>query len=194
MEASVSNLDLFGIWRDDEDLEVNWLVQKILGPRDQTEKMACGEAFHKALENSTDGDFYTLSAMGYSFRFCGDFDLTLPRLKEVKVSKEYSGLLVKGRVDGLAARVVHELKTTEQFDPGRYLERLQWRFYLDMTASDRFDWDIFQIKETGDKQYDVYAHHRMSQYSYVGLHEDCEKAATEYRRFAEQFLVPVVVP
>jgi len=193
MEVSVSNLDLFGIWKADEDLDVGWLVQKITGPREQTEKMACGEAFHKALEMALEGEHNVLSAMGYTFRFCGDFELALPVLREVKVNKEYSGILVKARVDALEARVVHELKTTEQFDPDRYLDRLQWRFYLDMTDSDRNDWHIFQIKQSGyedDKEYDVYAYHKLTQYRYQGLHDDCLRAADEYRQFAEKFLIP----
>jgi hypothetical protein len=193
IETSVSNLDLFQIWASDDDLDVQWLVNKITGPREQTPAMAAGEAFHKAIENAqTEGEYEKLSAMGYTFRFCGEFDIALPQLKEVKVSAEYSGVLVKGRVDGLGASVVHELKTTEQFDPDRYLDRLQWRFYLDLTGANQNIWHIFQMKQSGyedEKQYDVYGYHQLSEYRYPELHKDCLKAAEEYKQFAERFLV-----
>lgn len=188
-ETSVSNIDLYKMWKNQDELDLSWLLMK-LAVRKQTEAMMAGEAFHKAVEYAPDGEFSTLSALDYQFRFCGDYELALPKLRESSLSREYSGLLVKGRVDGLGASVVHDLKTTEQFDPDRYLERMAWRFYLDIWGAKRFEWHIFQVKETGRKQYDVYAYHHLVQYGYQGLHEDCLRAAEEYRDFAGRFLGP----
>lgn len=191
IEVSVSNVDLYRTWKQSDDLDVGWLLNKITGPREQTEAMKAGEAFHKAMEGASGDEIITLSAMGYTFRFCGEFELFLPALQEIKVTKEYSGVLVKGRVDGLGARIVHELKTTEQFDPDRYLDRLQWRFYLDMTEADQHEWHVFQMKESGmpdDKTYDVYGYHLMTQYRYRALHYDCLAAVEEYKEFAERFI------
>ena len=191
IEASVSNIDLLRIWKQDEDLDLGWILNKIQ-VREETDAMRAGTAFHKAIEDAPEGDYRTLQALGHTFTIWGDYDLALPKIKEVGLNKMYSGMLVKGRVDALGARVVHELKTTSQFDPDRYLDRLQHKFYMDMTGADRHDWHIFVIRQTGsdmERAYDVYQYHYLTQCRYPGLHEDCMKAAEEYREFAERFLV-----
>jgi hypothetical protein len=189
IEASVSNIDLYRIWKEQESLEVEWLINKIL-IREQTEKMMAGEAFHKAVELSEREENFSLSANDYVFHFPGEIEIVFPALREVSLTKEYEGLLVKGRVDGLGPRLVSELKTTEQFDPDRYLEGLQWRFYLDMAEADRFDWHIFQMSQCGEREYEIFGYHPLTQYRYARMHDDCLKAAREYKHFAEKFLEP----
>jgi hypothetical protein len=191
LETSVSNLNLYKIWKEQEDLDVGWLLTKIL-VREQTDKMKAGEAFHKALESTLETDHYSVSAMGYTFQFLVDAEMALPRLREASLSQDYAGLLVKGRVDGITGKLVTDLKTTEQFDAERYVDGLQWRYYLDMTGADRFDWHVFQMSEAKspgtDVVYEVYGYHKLTQYRYAGMHEDCVKWAREYRDFAERFL------
>src|ERR1700704_282988 len=94
LEASVTNVNLYKIWKEEEGLDVGWLLNKIL-VREQTEKMKAGEAFHRALEVALETEHYTLSAMGYTFTFLCDAELALPYLRECSMSKEYDGLLVK---------------------------------------------------------------------------------------------------
>jgi hypothetical protein len=192
IETSVTNVNLYRTWKQEEGLDVGWLLTKIL-VREQTPKMVAGEAFHNAIEEAQESEHYSLGAMGYVFQFLCDAELALPTLREVSMSKEYDGLLVKGRVDAIDAKIVSDLKTTEQFEPERYLDGLQWRFYLDMTEADRFDWHVFQMRETTSKYCDhlceVFGYHTLTQYRYDGMHEECLKWAREYREFAENFLV-----
>lgn len=187
LEASVSNIELYRTWTEQEGLDLSWLIQK-LTVREQTEKMKAGEAFHKALEQALDGEFEFISALDYRFYFRIDTELCLMKIREGSVSRDYDGLLVRGRVDLISGRTVEDVKTTEQFDADRLFEGMQWRFYLDMCAADCFNWHVFQMKEIEDKVYDVYGYHKLSQCRYPSLRQDCERAAAEYKRFAEQHL------
>lgn len=189
MEARVSHLELYRIWSGMDNVGVDWILNR-LASDEPTEKMQKGTAFHKALEMAEPGnDCYTLCALGYTFHILCDVDLTLPPLREIKLRKQYGDLTVSGTLDGLCGNTVTDYKTTEQFDGERYMESLQWRFYLDLSGADRFDYQVFQMKEKKEKEYEVYGHHKLTQYRYADLHSDCLKAAQEYSRFAEQFLV-----
>jgi hypothetical protein len=186
-QTRVSHVDLYRIWKAGEDLDVGWLLNK-LTTDEPSPKMLAGTAFHQALELSDGTDAYTLHALGYTFHILCDIDLALPPVREVQLSRQYGDLIVNGRLDGLSGNTVIDYKTTEQFDADRYMESLQWRFYLDLSGADRFNYQIFQMSECGELTYEVYAYHALTQYRYADLHKDCAKAAEEYYRFAEQFL------
>lgn len=188
MEARVSNLELYRIWSNMDGVGVEWLINR-LASDEPTEKMQKGTAFHKALELAVAGqDSYTLCALGYTFHILCDVDLTLPALREIKLRKQYGELTVSGTLDGLTGKVVTDYKTTEQFDGERYMESIQWRFYLDLSGADRFDYQVFQMKEKKEKEYEVYGYHKLTQFRYADLHSDCMKAAEEYAHFADKFL------
>lgn len=192
-EASVSNIGLFRTWKEEEGLDVGWMLNK-LQAREQTEPMKAGEAFHKAIELAGDSDHYTLMAMDYRFDILCEVDLQLPALREVPMTRQYGHLLVKGRVDALEGRLVSEIKTTEQFDADRYMGSYQWRFYLDIAGADRFDFHVFQMSQRKEKEYEVYGYHRLTQYRYKDLYRDCLHLSCEYYDFLERFVpVPVAV-
>lgn len=185
-EASVTDICLFRTWKEEEDLDVGWLLTK-LRTREKTEKMAAGEAFHKALEFAGDDDHFTLNAMDYRFDILCEVDLQLPALREVPMSREYGQLLVKGRVDALQGHIVDEIKTTEQFDADRYMKSYQWRFYLDIPDANQFNFHVFQMSQRKDKEYEVYGYHKLTQYRYNDLRRDCEDLAREYLQFLNEF-------
>lgn len=188
MEARVSNLELYRIWSGMENTGVDWIVNR-LADNAPTEKMEKGTAFHKALELAAAGtDCYTLTAMGYTFHVLCDVEISLPSLRETRLVKDYEGLTISGTLDGLTGNTVTDYKTTEQFDGERYMESLQWRFYLDLSGADRFDYKVFQMKEKKEKEYEVTGYHTLSQFRYADLHSDCLKAARDYKRFADTFL------
>lgn len=190
--ATVSNLDLYRTWAEMEGVDPNWLVEK-LASKEQTEKMAAGVAFHKAMENlPSEGDFGVLTADGYRFDILCDVSMELPKLREMSLTGEYGGLWVRGRVDGCKGKVINDFKTTGQFDPERYMESFTWRFYLDLSDADRFDYHVFVTSEKAEKHYEVYQYHKLSQFRYPGLHKDCLEVALEYERFAERFLPTLV--
>lgn len=186
-EARVTHLEQHRIWKSEEDLDIGWLIQRIRG-QEETDKMRAGTAFHKAMENADALYYNVLTADDYRFDILCEIELVLPTVSEIAMTRAYGDLLVTGRLDGLRGRVVTEFKTTERFDADRYLDGLQWRFYLDMTGADRFDWHVFEMSEQAFRHYEVYRYHQLTQFRYNGLHEDCEKAAAEYLDFASKFL------
>lgn len=187
--ASVSNVDLFRVWRDDEELDLGWLLDRLARKVEQTESMRVGEALHKALETAPIGDFHSLTANGYTFQFQDDVELFIPRHREISISQQYGNLLVRGRVDCVDGVRVEDHKTTSQFDPDRLLSGYQWRFYLDMLNANLFRWNVFVLRDTDDPgTYVVSDFHRLEQTRYPELHDDCLKMANDYAEFAEEYL------
>ena len=185
--TSVSNLDLFRAWRDDEDLDLAWLLDRLTRKVEETEQMRIGTALHKALETAPVGEFSTLAANGYTFQFCGDVELCIPPHREVRISQQYGELEVRGRVDAISGLTVEDHKTTAQFDPDRFMGSYQWRMYLDMTNSHIFRWNVFVIRETDDpKIYSVVDFHRLEQRRYPAMHEDCLRLAHDFAAFAKE--------
>lgn len=190
--VSVSNLELFRIWKESEDLDLEWLLSRLRQP-EQTEQMKAGEAFHSALENASVGDTDTLTHGDYRFDFNCDFELAIPKFKELPVEKQYGDLLVRGRVDVLIGKMVTDYKTTEQFDADRLWSGCQWRYYLDMLDCSQFCWHVFVLKQFGPAYcYEINRVHTLFQFRYPTLHEDCMRLATEYSEFAKVNIEPLV--
>src|ERR1700736_4912097 len=164
MRVSVSNLELFRMWRGNEDLDLEWLLRRLRGEEPQTEAMKAGEAFHKILENPTFDELNELTSGEYWFSMLCEVQLVLPTARELSIEKEYGDLLVRGRVDGLSGRTVTDYKTTAQFDADRLMEGYQWRYYLDMLDCDTFHWQVFVLSQYGEPgHYDVTQTHTLTQ-------------------------------
>ncbi len=149
LSASVSNLDLYHMWRGNEDLDVGWLLNRLSGAEPQSEAMKAGEAFHKILESPDFEEQTELTYGDYWFSIQCDILLALPTIREMPIEHKYGDLLVRGRVDGLEARAITDYKTTQQFDADRLMEGYQWRFYLDMLHCDTFIWQVFVLSQYG---------------------------------------------
>lgn len=182
MLARVSNLDAFRRWRDNEDQTVDdlvrWLTVDAPSPA-----MLAGTAFHKALEEAQPGDYDTLYANGYTFHL-PDAELVLPPIRELRAFGTYAGLQVTGCVDCLSGKRVEDHKTTSRFDPERYLEGFQWRYYLDLLDADVFRWNVFEIREVKPMVYQVADPQTLETYRYPGMRDDCERLAAEFAEFA----------
>jgi len=186
LSISVSNLELYRMWRESEDLELDWLLRRLRGEEPQTENMLAGIAMHSALEAAEIGESMCLVFDGYKFYFKCDGNLELPTCRELPMEKQYGNLTVRGRVDGLHGRSVTDYKSTQSFDADRLLEGFQWRFYLDMLECDRFNWKVFVLAERFFHEYDIIQIHDLSQYRYAGLADDCARLAEDFAQFAGQ--------
>lgn len=190
LRLRVTELEAFRVWRKDEELDAGWLFTRLLGQEPPSDAMQAGTAFHSALECAGEGDLTTLAYGKYRFDFACDSIVPISTVKELEIEKQYGDLLVTGHVDGLIGKEVVDYKTTGQFDPDRYMNSYQWRYYLDILEADRFRWEIFVISEFGQPFcYSVRQHHTLIQARYPGLHEDCERLAREYVDFAAQHAV-----
>lgn len=187
MLARVSAIETFRRWREDEDQDVADLVTRLTDFQ-PTENMLAGTAFHKALEDATDGAYDTLEANGYTF-LLPDAEIALAEIRELRAYGRFGPLAVTGQVDALHGKRVEDHKTTASFRPDGYLEGCQWRFYLDIFGADVFRWNVFEIAPTKEpKTYTVKPPHLLEQYRYPGLHDDCMALAADFYAFAATHL------
>lgn len=185
--ARVSHVSAYARWKADEESSVDWLINDILSDT-PTEAMLKGIAFHKFLEHAQAGESEIAQVDGYTFVFVGEFNLYLPRMREWRKGKDYGGIIVSGQVDAIEHRTIYDHKTTERFDAEKYLESWQHRFYLDIFDADRFIWNVWEMKPTGDTDYEVRALHQLEQFRYPAMGEDCRDLALEYREFALKYM------
>lgn len=181
----VSNLAAYARWKATEGDGIGWLYDSIFNS-EETEAMSRGTAFHKALETALEGEYMTVEAMGYTFAFTCEAEITLPKTREQRREKDYGGILITGQCDGIEGKRIIDHKTVQQFDAEYHLDGWQHRFYLDIFEADRFDWHIWECGEmkNSPKAYEVYAHHQLVQYRYPELESDCRSLALEFWDFA----------
>jgi hypothetical protein len=197
MTFRVSEVESFRQWKHDEEYELDTLLARLRGAQAPSEAMQAGTAFHKALELAQDQTHPTLEAMGYTFRFADDFELEIPSIRELRASKAYviddCAVIVTGQVDAICGKRIEDHKTTSRFDADRYLEGYQWRYYLDIFGANRFRWNVFEIACCDDVEpfglvWDVRTAHRLEQYRYPALTEDCARLAADLASFAKKHL------
>lgn len=191
VEVRVSNLELFRQYRQDEELELEELLSRLRGEQPPSEAMKAGTALHAAIELIEEGDTAELAADGYRFYFQCEAKIELPRIREKRLYKQYGDLMVTGQMDAINGNAVTDYKTTGYFDPDRYLEGYQWRFYLDLTGCDWFFWKVFVLKAYGDlpdgtHTYEITQFHELSQHRYEGIEADCARLAADYLEFVHQ--------
>lgn len=194
MTFRVSECETFRQWQQDEDSDLDLLLRRMRGEEPASPAMEAGTAFHKALENSATGiETKSLCANGYTFNIVGDFELSLPAIREVRAGKTWfvdgEPVAISGQVDAIDGMSVHDHKTTGRFDPERYLNGYQWRLYLEIFHASHFRWNVFEIAVTDDPMvWEVFDAHTLEQYRYPMMGQDCERVITDLARFAREYL------
>lgn len=195
LRVSVSDLDSFRQFRDDEDGDLNALLRQIRRLEPPSEPMLAGSALHKALEVLPPDapEVLSLASDGYVFSIECDIAMDLPRTRELKAESvlDVQGTIVTlvGKVDAIEGTRVDDHKTTGYFDAERFHAGYAWRCYLMMFGANRFRWNVFEMKPHGpEKVYAVTGFHQMEQFRYPGMEADVLRLLTAYVRFAEQHL------
>jgi len=195
MLARVSNIEAYRQWQNwkplldgDEEPTLDDLVRRITTD-EPSEAMMAGTAFHAAIETAADGEHDRFAANGYTF-LLPDAEIALPAIRELRGFKDYGRLEVTGKVDCLDGKVVIDHKTTSRVDLERYLAGCQWRFYLDIFEADVFRWNVWEVKEAGEKTYEVKAPQILEARRYPELGADCARLADEFHDFAIRVGLP----
>jgi hypothetical protein len=183
----VSHLSSFARWLDEDDTDPAWLVNQILS-REETEAMRKGTAFHKCLEAASENEVDEVSADGYTFIFAKDFAVELPSLREWRQYKDYGGIIVTGKCDGLHGKWLRDDKTTERFDAEGYLTSWQHRFYMDIFEAERFTYCVWEMHAFTGSTYTVKDMHLLTQYRYPGMEQECRDLAQQFKVFADRYL------
>lgn len=192
IRISATDIDALRWFQADEEAELSAFLDRMRRKEPPTESMLAGTALHKALEHTTEGDFETLEADGYSFTFAADAEVDLPVIREMKEAREYRVgdviATVVGKVDALHGKRVDDHKFTARYDAERFLDSYQWRIYLDIFGADEFRWNIFEGRETGPRSYLITAVHPLTMHRYPSMDRDVNRAVGEFVEFARKFL------
>jgi hypothetical protein len=193
MTFRVSECESFRQWQQDEDADLDLLLARMRGQSEASAAMLAGTAFHKALELAAAKPHETLHALGYTFHIAGDFELAIPPIREIRASKTYSTphgpVAVSGQLDTIYGKRIEDHKSTGRFDPERYLTGYQWRLYLEIFQADQFRWNVFEIAPTDDPlAWEVFEAHRLEQYRYPGMAQDCQRLVEDLAAFAVKHL------
>lgn len=192
MNFRVSEVESFRQWRDDEEADVDAFLRRMRGHDEPSELMLAGTAFHAVLESARPGESQSVSANGFTFHIDADIAIALPQVREVRASRTYTNakraITVSGQLDAIDGLIVTDHKTTGSFDAERYLAGYQWRYYLDIFEADIFRWNVFEIREIGERDYLVHGFHRLTQHRYPAMRRDCERLAFELAEFASHHL------
>ena len=140
IRVSVSNLDKYAAYLNDEDFSLDMLLRDLRGQTPRTPAMERGHAFAKAMEQlpTLNAPFSLITAEGHAFAFTCDVELEAWPRRELKAEKDYGGIIVSARCDRLLGKIIADDKSTSHFsgDAGveKYIDKKQWRYYLDSSS------------------------------------------------------------
>lgn len=206
IRTSVSNLDKYAMYLGDEDYPLDLLLRDLRGQTPRTLAMERGVAFAKAMEKvglftQSDGRMEDmLVADGHAFAFTCNAEIEAWPRRELKAEKDYGGIIVSARCDRLHGMTIADDKSTSHFsgDAGveKYIDKWQWRYYLDIFGAREFVWHIWETREIEIKEpkdypgikcaWEVFAHHVIKNYRYPEMETECRDFAIEFREFAER--------
>lgn len=189
----VSAVERFRQFEQDDAAELDDLIADLTGQREPSTAMQAGSAFHAALEHAEPGSALdVIERDAFRFVIPDDLVLDLPAVRELRAHKVYrvdgAPVAITGQVDAIDGRLIVDHKTTARFDPERYLDGCQWRLYLDIFGADRFRWNVFELAEVAEREYEVRALHRVEQHRYPALAADCQALVERFTRFARRFI------
>lgn len=190
MRISVTSLDAYRYYRDNEDASLDDLLARLRRELPPTEAMMAGSALHAALEHAQ-ADAEVLQADGYTFRFVADCELPLPAVRELKgeieMQTSIGPVTLVGIVDAIGSEI-QDHKFTARFDAERYADSFQWRCYLHMFGAHRFVYNVFEGREVKPMSYDIHAFHRLPLFSYPGMREEVQREIDEFARFLDRHM------
>lgn len=196
MRLSVSDIDLFHKYLDEEaDISLKEVLRQLRREEKRPWYMDAGNAFHKVLEHAHVGEVSEAECDGYRFQFELDSHIALPEIREMKgelqVETSVGPVTLVGKLDGFH-HSVRDIKLTSYFKgPERYLESYQWRCYLVMFKSFRFDYDVFTYREPkkdDPKLIVVDGYHTFSAFAYPNMERDVVNAVDRFAQFVAEYL------
>jgi hypothetical protein len=188
MRISVSNLDFYRSYLENEEMPLGVFLHDIKN-KEPTKDMLRGRAFAKAMQELEAGaDVSEISKDGFRFVFTLDAEIPFYPRKEESRSKDYGGIEVFARCDRILGRTIVDDKSTTYFESEKYMNRYQWRYYLDIWKADQFIWNFWECKEIESNVYEIFALHEIEQFRYPSLEQDCRELALNFKDFAEKNL------
>lgn len=192
MRLSVTVVEAYRLWRDNEWMSLDDLAATIKHETVANEKMLRGSAFHAVLERPVRveamGEAY-YEAQGYRFSANGmDGVLALmpqDRVPETKAEVLIDGITLVGKADAIHGVVGYEAKCSERVDVEKYFDSFQWRAYIRMFNLASVVYILAQARETGGGFVVVDSVIPMALYRYPNLNDDVRRLMLECADFIE---------
>ncbi len=190
LRVFASDLDTYRYCMAHEEADLSALLAQLRREMSPTPAMMAGTALHKALEDSVDATYESLSADGYTFELDFSATLDIPDIREIKATRDYeiNGCIVTlvGKVDAVYGNRVDDHKLTGRYDAERFVGSYQWRVYLDIFDADEFRWNVFEGRPSSkdDKHYRISALHPLTMHRHPGMTDDIFRALDQYVDFA----------
>lgn len=202
---SVTDLDSFLYWRNEEEATLEDLLQRLRHEDAPSSAMLAGRALHSFLElaraDPAPRSIDVIETKEHRFLINCDIDLALPEVRELKGEMHIGPVTLVGVIDGLEGLSARDYKlTSSTFDATRYIDSYQWRCYLAMFGLSQFDYEVFVGKETGQSIgpprrsiWTITEHHHLRVHAYPALMDDVVRLVNEFNEFLDSinFVAPV---
>jgi hypothetical protein len=200
IRLSVSDLESYRYWKDNEDSNLDDLIAKLTSTFEPTPQMMAGRALAKLFEHARGRTLLTEESEGWEFHFEIDGELVMPNVTELKAEEVFETprgpVMLVGKVDGLDGIAVHDQKLSEKVDAERYLDSLQWRSYLVMFGAKKFVYDVFlgRYATGGEQRVTITDYLQLPFYAYPNMRADVEKAVCELAEVVARYVKPGTWP
>jgi len=211
-----SRMDTFAMYltneywgRKDEDGELieftdQLFVDELLKKFEKTPEMKAGTALHKILELSQyDEEFLNMIGIDgemykFDYQISSDIEIKLPKLREIKISTQFSNMNINGVVDAINATTIWDHKFTKQIRLEKYMNSWQGKIYLWMTDLNTFKYNLFQGKILPPTVEPAMNHIQINKFEtvtferYAGMDKEVEDFYTYYWEILDK-LKPLII-
>ena len=140
----VSHIDLYRQYLDNE-IDTDILKNRLQYNSQPSLKMKLGTLFHSLIENKNkEIEYFNHESINYARQlfYEGIFEIKNSKIFQSK----FGPVLICGTVDNLLGNQINEFKTTwGQFNVEKYLNSLQWQFYLQIFSVPVMAYHVFEF-------------------------------------------------
>lgn len=198
IRLSVTWLDMFQQYMDDEEMTAEAFAMRLFGPFQPTLEMRAGTALHTVLEYASDSDdlvsILRTGADGFSFTIDEGVDgiIELGEQREQKYTLQIlPDVVLSGRIDAETPLYPIDHKLTGQFNPERYMDSNQWKAYLLMRNKKRFVYQVFEraaiVEQDGNAHCHIKDYHRLEVAAYPHMIKDVRDVAAGLAEFFREW-------
>lgn len=182
MRLSVSELQCYQRYRDNEDVALQECLTQLTGREAPTPILLAGRKLHKALEFAQydwgDRSRSYIRYEDYVFFFQVDVELAIPEVRELKgemaVETSFGPVTLVGVVDSIDT-AIGDYKLSGRFEAERLVKSYQWRCYLHMFGAHKFTYKVFIGEEIKPTEWAIRDYHELTMFRYPGMDQDIQR-------------------